>query len=146
VKKQKRCAICGCLLSRVPDTYGTPAVAGRSHLSKRHYVAERFFGRSKNRAGEQREPIFEQCPWNTEYQTAEFCYDCHEEILHNPVFLPEDVSKFAKLVELRRLMEPKKTANKKKLGGRIVLLHEVLELGIDRLLAKEKKELQKLPR
>jgi hypothetical protein len=48
-------------------------------------VAERFFGRSNNRRGTQRDRVFEECPWGIEGQTAVFCYDCHEELLHNPV-------------------------------------------------------------
>jgi hypothetical protein len=39
--------------------------------------AERFFGR-----------IFDKCPWGVEGDTTILCYDCHEELLHNPVFLP----------------------------------------------------------
>src|SRR2546430_8694767 len=35
-----------------------PTVPGRSHASRHHYVAERFFGRSKNRRGTQRERVF----------------------------------------------------------------------------------------
>jgi len=112
-------------------------IDGRSHASKHHYVAERFFGRSTSHKRKPREPIFKEYPWNLEDKSDEYCYDCHEELLHNPVFLPIDVSKFAKLVKLRKLSETGKTASKKKLAGRIKLLHEVLELGIEKLLEIE---------
>ncbi len=130
---KKYCAICGCRIHREGD-YAKPSAKGRSHATKHHYVAERFFGRSSNRRGEQREPIFQKCPWNLEGQTEEFCYECHEELFHNPVFLRDDVEKFAELVKLRKLSEREKTTNRDKLAGRIKLLHEVLAQGIERLL------------
>ena len=137
VKMKNNCAICGCRIHREGE-YAKPTTKGRSHATKHHYVAERFFGRSSNRRGEQREPIFKECPWNLEGQTEEFCYECHEELLHNPVFLHTDVSRFAELVKLRKLSESEKTTNRDKLAGRIRLLHEVLERGIERLLEIER--------
>lgn len=132
-----KCAICGCGLNRKVGVYGTDTIDGRSHASKHHYVAERFFGRSASHKGKPREPIFKEYPWSLEDKPDEYCYDCHEELLHNPVFLPIDVSNFAKLVKLRKLSETEKTASRKKLAGRIKLLHEVLELGIEKLLEIE---------
>lgn len=44
---------------------------------------------------------------------ATFCYECHEELLHNPVLLPDDIKKFAELVELRGLNEIKKKQQRK---------------------------------
>ena len=133
------CAICGCVIHREGE-YAKPSVKGRSHATKHHYLAERFLGRSQNRRGEQREPIFEECPWKIEGQTEEFCYECHEELLHNPVLLQADIRRFAELVELRKLNETRKTTNRDKIAGRIKLLHEVLELGIDKLLEIERHE------
>jgi hypothetical protein len=130
----KYCAICGCKIHSGGDDYAKPSPEGRSHATRHHYVAERFFGRSKNRKGELREPIFKNCPWGVERQSKGFCYDCHEELLHNPVLLLEDVERFAKLVKLRGLNENKKTASKFKIAGRIKLLHEVIETGIESLL------------
>jgi hypothetical protein len=135
----KICAICGCMIHRGGNDYARPNPEGRSHATKHHYVAERFFGRSTNREGEQREPIFENCPWGVEGQSQEFCYDCHEELLHNPVLLPADVERFAKLVKRRGLNEDKKTASKVKIAGRIKLLHEVIEEGIETLLRTTEK-------
>ena len=62
-----------------------------------------------------------------------FCYECHEELLHNPVFLPKDIEAFARLVKARKLNEKQKTVNRKKIAGRITLLHEVIEAGLEKL-------------
>ena len=133
------CAICGCVIHREGE-YAKPSIKGRSHATKHHYLAERFLGRSRNRRGEQREPIFKECPWNIEGQTEEFCYECHEELLHNPVLLQTDIKRFAELVRLRKLDETRKRKSRDKIGGRIKLLHEVLELGIEKLLEIERHE------
>lgn len=131
------CAICGCIIHREGE-YAKPSIKGRSHATKHHYLSERFLGRSRNRRGEQREPIFKECPWNIEGQTEEFCYECHEELLHNPVLLQADIRRFAELVKLRKLNETRKTKSRDKIAGRIKLLHEALELGIAKLLEIER--------
>jgi hypothetical protein len=59
-----------------------------------------------------------------------FCYECHEELLHNPVFLPEDIERFAKLVSLRGWSEKQKPDSRKRIAGRIKLLHEVIDCGL----------------
>ena len=113
--------------------YAKPNIKGRSHATKHHYVAERFFGRSSNRRGEQRDPIFKSCPWHHEGETAVYCYECHEELLHNPVLLPEDVQLFKKLVQRHNLSEDVKTESKELLGKRISLFHEAISLGLKEL-------------
>ncbi len=132
------CVICGCRIHREGE-YAKPTIKGRSHATRHHYVAERFFGRSATRKGEPREPIFKNCPWGLERQSEEFCYECHEELLHNPVLLPTDIKRFAELVTLKGLNESQKTASKDKMAGRIELLHEVIEKGIKALLVAEKR-------
>lgn len=128
------CLICGCPVHRMGD-YAKPTVMGRSHATRHHFIAERFFGRSANRPGSQREPIFEQSPWqDLEGKTAVFCYECHEELLHNPIFLPEDIAGFAELVRRRNLNEAEKTDRRDKLAGRSLLLHDVIEIGIREML------------
>jgi hypothetical protein len=122
MKITERCAICGCELHRTRGTYARPTIQGRSHASKHHFAAERFFGRSNNRRGTQRDRLFEECLWDVEGQTAVFCYDCHEELLHNPIFLPVDIAHLAALVKERRLDEDRKTESKDKIAGRIKLL------------------------
>ena len=71
-------------------------------------------------------------------RTEIYCYDCHEELLHNPVLLPQDVAKFAELVRLRQLSEIQKPKDRALLAGRIILLHEALSTVIAALLRKEK--------
>ena len=129
-QKPEKCAICGCPLHREGD-YAKPTIKGRSHATKHHYIPERFFGRSTNRQGTQREGIFDVCPWNAVRKTVVFCYECHEELIHNPVFLPEDIDAFARLVSERGLSEEGKIEGREKIGGRIKLLHEVIRRGIN---------------
>ena len=134
----EKCAICGCRLHRDGD-YAKPTVKGRSHATKHHYVAERFFGRSANRPGTQRRPIFESCPWGMMGRTVVFCYECHEELLHNPILLPEDIARFAELVKLCGLSEKAKTGGRDKIRGRIQLLHKVIATGLRAAFAREVK-------
>lgn len=101
------CAICGCKLHRDGD-YAKPTPKGRSHATEHHYVAERFYGRSANRRGDIREPIFKDDEWRLEKTTAVYCYECHEELIHNPVFLPEDISALHSLVKAEGLSEEEK--------------------------------------
>lgn len=134
----EHCGICGCELHR-RGNYAAPTPEGRSHASRHHYVPERFFGRSANRRGVQRERLFDVSPWGLEGESAVFCYDCHEELLHNPVVLPKDLSALAELVRLRELDEPLKIESRKKLAGRVQLLHEALTLGLGQLLERERR-------
>lgn len=132
----ERCSICGCLLHRRGD-YAQPTIQGRSHATEHHYVAERFFGRSKNRKGTERSRLFAACPWGLEAECEVFCYECHEEVLHNPVFTPQDIRAFADLVARRGLSEQEKTESRDKLAGRVRLLHEVIEAGLRALLPSD---------
>lgn len=59
-----------------------------------------------------------------------YCYECHEELLHNPVFTEIDMQRFARLVRLRELDEDVKPPSREKLAGRIRLLHDVIEIGL----------------
>ena len=124
------CAICGCGPHRTPDTYARATTEGRGHATQHHFVAERFFGRSSNRPGTQTEGIFASCPWGYEGESALFCYECHEELLHNPVLLPEDFKRFARVVQVRGLSEESKTEDRAKIAGRIALFHEVIARGL----------------
>lgn len=132
----EHCAICGCVLHRTPNTYALATIEGRGHATKHHFVAERFFGRSKNRRGTKSEGVFASCPWKQEGKSEVFCYECHEELLHNPVLLPEDITHFAELVRIRCLSEEQKTGDRSKIAGRIALFHEVIELGLKTMRSK----------
>jgi hypothetical protein len=133
------CAICGCQLHRTRHTYGRPTTKGRSHATKHHYVAERFFGRSGNRPRTKTAGVFTQCPWGREGESEVFCYECHEELLHNPVLLPEDVSALAELVRARRLSERVKTKDRSRVAGRVILLHEVIARGLQALRGEKQR-------
>ena len=133
---KETCTICGCALNRDGE-YATPTVAGRSHATKHHFVAERFFGRSTNRRGTQREPLFTECPWGLAGKSAVFCYECHEELLHNPVLLPDDLEGLSKLVKRRGFSESSKPEDRSRIGGRIQLFHEVIRRGIRELLSEK---------
>ena len=130
--KVENCAICGCLLNR-SGKYAAPTLEGRAHATKHHFVAERFFGRSKNRKKEIRLKIFAKCPWELEGKSEVFCYECHEILLHNPVFTPENIVSFAELVSLNKLDEQIKTDSVDKLAKRVELLQKVIEHGIRKL-------------
>jgi len=130
VETAESCAICGCTLNRVADSYARPTIEGRSGASRHHFVAERFFGRSSNRQGTKTEGIFPKCPWEYEGKSALFCYECHEELLHNPVLLPDDISLFAELVRARGFSEVSKTDERTRIAGRITLFHEVIAVGL----------------
>lgn len=135
--KTERCAICNCRLHRTRGTYARPTVEGRSHATRHHFVAERFFGRSANRRGTQHEGIFEVCPWDHEKKGDVFCYECHELLLHNPVMLPAEVKLFAELVRERGLDETNKTADRSKIAGRVELFQEVIARGLRALAGNE---------
>src|SRR3546814_7212101 len=79
----ERCVICDCILHRIAGTYARPSAEGRSHATKHHFVAERFFGRSSNRRGTVTDGVFSSCQWGHEGETAVFCYECHEDLLRS---------------------------------------------------------------
>jgi hypothetical protein len=113
--------------------YAMPTVKGRSHATRHHYVAERFFGRTANRPRELRARLFGVCPWNLEGLSEVFCFECHVELLHNPAFTPADLQQFSALFRARNLDEPEKTSDRSKLAGRVWLLHQVIQAGLKSL-------------
>ena len=136
----EHCILCGCIVHREGE-YGRQTLLGRSHATEHHFVAERFFPRNASRPGSKRyrytvarEGIFQTCPWNMRGKTAVFCYECHEELLHNPVLLAEDIVQLAELVRRAGLDESSKPETREKIGGRIQLLHRVIQAGLATLL------------
>lgn len=128
--KNLKCSICGCAIHRDGD-YARPTIKGRAHATRHHYVAERFFGRSVNRPKTERTPILKSSLLNKyEGLSGWFCYECHEELLHNPVILPEDIEALSELVRSRHLDEDSKTEDREKLSRRIELLQEIIHKGI----------------
>jgi hypothetical protein len=134
----EQCAVCGCFLKRQKGVYASATLEGRSHATRHHYVAERFFGRSANRRGTKSRGLFDVCPWGFESQSGLFCYECHEELLHNPVLLPEDIAKFRELVKINGLSETEKVESREPIAGRIRLFHAVIARGLDAMLQDEK--------
>lgn len=130
----EQCAICDCVLHRTRGTYAQPTVEGRSHATAHHFVAERFFGRSTNRKGTKTDGVFDDCPWGHEGQSAVFCYECHEELLHNPVLLPKEIERLRELVRRRGFSEHEKSTSRVALAGRIRLFQEIIARGLDATL------------
>jgi hypothetical protein len=81
--------------------------------------------------GERKEKVF--CPFGQEGKKAPYCYECHEELLHNPILLPEDIQAFAELVKKRGYSESNKPERRERIAGRILLLHEVISAGLKQL-------------
>ena len=133
----EQCAICGCRVHRVASSYAPTGVDVRSHAFQHYFVAERFFGRSKTRRGVLVDGIFPFCPWMQEGQSVILCYECHKELLGNPVLLPGEVARFADLVKRRGLREEVKTQSRAPIAGRVELLHEVIALGLNAALERE---------
>jgi len=129
------CAICGCQVHR-RGSYARPSVKGRSHATTHHFVAERFYGRSKTRKGVVRVRIFARDPWGAEGKTAILCYECHEELLHNPVLLPEDLEALRRLVHRSGFSETRKPRNRARIAGRIKVLHAALHVGLQELVRR----------
>ena len=71
-----------------------------------------------------------------EGRSAVYCYECHEELLHNPVFTEQDIKLFAELVEAHGLNEDEKPETRDKLAGRIRLFHQVIHTGLQALAAR----------
>ena len=131
------CGLCGCVIQN-NGGYAEPTVDGRSHRTKHHYVAERFFGRSNNRRGEIREGIFSVEELDIKPKFGEYCYDCHEELLHNPIILKSEMDKLAEIFKIIGANEDVKTERKDKLKQRIITLKEVIRKGIDICLSELK--------
>ncbi|OGV57622.1 MAG: hypothetical protein A2283_04300 [Lentisphaerae bacterium RIFOXYA12_FULL_48_11] len=62
-----------------------------------------------------------------------FCYECHEELIHNPVFLPKDIEALNTLVRAKKLNEDHKTESREKIAGRIKLLHKIITAGLKQI-------------
>src|SRR3546814_14908987 len=98
----ERCVICDCILHRIAGTYARPSAEGRSHATKHHFVAERFFGRSSTRRGTVTDGVFSFFPWGHGGQIAVFCYECTEDHLQNTDLLQDELEAFQTLLKDRR--------------------------------------------
>jgi len=84
------------------------------------------------------EGIFAVCRWGVGGKSEVFCYECHEDLLHNPVLNPPDLARFAELVHIRGLSEEQKSEDRTLLAGRVKLLQEVFARGLASILADER--------
>jgi hypothetical protein len=75
--------------------------------------------------------------WLIHQETVVCCYECHEELLHNPVLLPSDLRRFAQLIQSRELGDVEKLPGRERFSARVQLLQEVIAVGIKTLLEKE---------
>jgi len=66
-----------------------------------------------------------------------FCYECHEELLHNPILLPAEIKALSGLVNKHGLSEETKSEDQSKHAGRIKLFHEVIAVGLAALVIEE---------
>jgi hypothetical protein len=128
----ERCTVCGCAVHR-EGRYGLATTQGRSHASEHHFVATRLLKRRSER------------PWFLEQETIVCCYECHEELLHNPVLLPTDLLRFALLIQSRGLNDDEKLPGRKGFVARVQLLQEVIAVGIKAMLKKERQRRQVRP-
>jgi hypothetical protein len=72
-----------------------------------------------------------------------FCYECHEELLHNPVLLLPEIKLLAELARLRGLSETEKPSGRALIAGRIALLHEAIGRGLKLLHEEETASLKR---
>ena len=136
MNKINKCQICDCKIHNNGE-YAKPTIRGRSHASRHHYIAERFYGRTKNKQKYKARPIFKDEFTEYEKKYGLFCYECHEELLHNPIVLPESINKLKKLIRKMGYHESSKGASRKKIAQRIKLFQEIISLGIDELTTRE---------
>jgi len=98
------------------NTYGTDG--GMNHISRHHLFPKRFRNYFTD---DEIKQIFQIEP---PMVLGEFCYECHEEVLHNLVLNREIIDKLSKLFEGK----DKKT--------RIIIFHQIFKLGIESILKK----------
>mgnify|MGYP001619825991 CR=1 FL=1 len=129
-KNEGNCGLCGCALLRM-GKYGEDNALGRCFPSEHHLVAKRFYGKNKNK----RSKILDDDDFKKfSNEKIKLCYDCHEELLHNPVLSPDNMKGFKELVRKKHWDERNKKDGKEKIRGRIKLLQEIIDKGINIML------------
>ena len=137
--KKEKCEICGCQLTSKQDTYGQDTLAGRAHQTKHHNIAKRFYGQQNGR-----KPIFKKKDrtgngWNV----TRCCFECHEELLHNPILTSKNIKTLSTLVKKTGSGERRKPEDKKRIANRILLFHAVIDTGLEALNRKNKSSLMR---
>ena len=104
-----------CILCGIEFTTGVYATeSGRYNRGKHHLFPSRFkkYGISQRSLAEK---------LNVESQDLDFvhlCYDCHEELLHNPVFTAKMIEKLSPLIK------------GKSLEDKVITMSRIIKLGI----------------
>ncbi len=113
-----KCQLCNIELQEgnQNNIYGTDE--GMNHISRHHLFPKRFKDYFTN------DEIKEIFQIETPQIVENFCYECHEEVLHNLVLNREIIDKLSKLFEGK----DKKT--------RIMIFHEIIKLGLEAILTK----------
>lgn len=107
MKKNTKCALCGCnLIQKRPEKYGKKGA--ERHISRHHYFPKRF---ERYFNDEEIKKLFDIEDKN---QKAVLCYQCHEEMIHNIVLSPKIIQKIGKKMKGRSIKE------------RILMLHKQL--------------------
>lgn len=73
------------------------------------------------------------CQKGTKAKPLSSATNCHEELLHNPVLLPEDVERLSEVVKARCIGEEAKEESLNKLAERIKLFHEIIDKGLNEI-------------
>ena len=111
-------------MKRKKGQYAKDSINGRSYPTKHHLIAKRFYNKKRKK-------IFETID---KPSVVELCYDCHEELLHNPVLSANDIEKFSMLIKQKECNETIKDDSKNKIRERIDLFAEIIAEGIKTLL------------
>ena len=120
--KRKLCRLCGVSLIEGNPNNKYATKEGRNYISRHHLFPQRrkwfheFFN-EKDVKG-----LFDINPLSAKLN---FCYVCHEELIHNIILNEQMIDSLAVLL---------KGKNGKK---RVIILHKVIELGITKYLDKQ---------
>jgi hypothetical protein len=119
------CRLCGAILSEgnKENVYGTKH--GRTHISRHHLFPRKrkwFHGLFS------KEEVTQLFQINELSTCLDFCYVCHEEILHNIIFNENMIDTLSKLFKHKSEKQ------------RVEVLHQIFKLGINEYLHKEQFE------
>jgi hypothetical protein len=113
-----RCQLCKAELQEGNrnNIYGTDE--GMRHISRHHLFPKRFRNYFTN------DELMKIFQIETPNILGNFCYECHEEVLHNLILNREIIDKLSQLFEGK----DKKT--------RIIIFYEIFRMGIETILKK----------
>jgi len=111
-----------CVLCRIEFTTGDYATeSGRHNKSEHHLFPTRF-----KKYGISQRSLAKKLDVETrDFDSVHLCYECHEELLHNPVFTAKMIKELSHLMIGKSLEE------------RVITLSRVIELGINEAVKKD---------